>query len=548
MSIRVSLNRLNTNRRGHKGRRGDTRYGYEWAVSNAQILSQPMENLSIGDKKTIPADEIFTDRFYKSVEAKMYFNNTPPTPEMDLEDPHQDMTRIFNPIPKHIVKKGALFLMGQQKFKGLDSFKFSEGTEELKAEWERVWTENDFDSKVVPLAQCYLRDGDVFYKVVSEAIGNEVVSEELVNDKKQRKVREIADIKFIKTDPGNWSAIVSQEKANMVIAWVYQFRKGDGTFVREEYFRDRTLVYEGQMKEAESKSNRLTKAAQHVLNSLVKNTDNIDKIEFELKEIQEHNLGTFPIVRFKNNEQGTFWGMSVYDGHYGQFDRLNEVYTQTGYAVKMHADPLLWISGADNADQNVKAADAVWSFTSPEASLNILQWEGTPDSTFKFIELLESKIYADAFIPRTSEIEKLFGSDNRLSGTALRELKSDIIDATMCRRLDIEQGFKEMLELVAIISGVKIAKDATVDVVWGPVFESGSTEKRDALLQYHKNRVISRETLIELSDDFPPEMKKQLIEKLDEVDRDFESQQPDPSPTTPNRTSATRRTRKKRSR
>jgi hypothetical protein len=89
--------------------------------------------------------------------------------------------------------------------------------------------------------------------------------------------------------------------------------------------------------------------------------------------------------------------MSIYDGHYGQFDRLNEIYTQTGYAVKMHADPLLWISGADSADQNVKAADAVWSFTDPNASLNILQWEGTPDSTFKFIELLESKIYADAF-------------------------------------------------------------------------------------------------------------------------------------------------------
>jgi hypothetical protein len=269
-------------------------------------LIRAPRKLSVGDKKTIPADEVFTDRFYKSVEAKMYFNNTPPTPEMDIEDPHQDMTRIYNPIAKHIVKKGSLFLMGQQKFKGLDSFKFSEGAEQLAKEWADVWAANEMDSKVVSLAQCYLRDGDVFYKVVSEAIGNEVVSEEMVNDKKQQKLKQLADIRFIKTDPGNWTAIMSTEKANLVVAWVYQFRKNDGTFVREEYFRDRTLVYEGQIKEAPKKHSRLTKAAQHVLNSMVKETDSVDKIEFELVDVQEHNLGMFPLVRFKITNRAIF--------------------------------------------------------------------------------------------------------------------------------------------------------------------------------------------------------------------------------------------------
>jgi hypothetical protein len=155
------------------------------------------------------------------------------------------------------------------------------------------------------------------------------------------------------------------------------------------------------------------------------------------------------------------------------------------------------------------------------------------------------------FIPRTSEIEKLFGSDNRLSGSALRELKSDIIDATMQRRLDIENGFKQMIELVANISGIELKADATVDVVWGPVFESGASERREALMQYHKNRVISRETLIELSDDFPPEMKKMLIEKLSEVDREFEPSNPDPSTPPPSNTRATQsrtRTRRRRTR
>ena len=274
-------------------------------------------------------------------------------------------------------------------------------------------------------------------------------------------------------------------------------------------------------------------------------------VEFELKQIQEHNLGMFPIARFKNNEQGNFWGSSIYEGHYGQFDRLNEVYTQMGYAIKMNADPLLGVSGAEVADQNAKTADAVWSFSRPEASLNILQLDGIPDATFKYIELLESKIFADAFIPRTSEIEKLFSSDNRLSGSALRELKSDIIDATMARSLDIEHGFKEMIDLVAVLTDTPIAKETNaVEIVWGPVYESGSAEKRAALLKYKKQNILSRERVIELSDDFPPEMKEELKAELSKIDEDLIEQQKALQPqkaelSAPNKTMTSRRKRKR---
>lgn len=516
MSFRLTSYIMNSQSQiGGQGNFGDARFGYQWAVDNARFLSEPVTPAVVGSEKLVPMDEIKTDRYYEIQQNKAYFNNTPPTPELDKDDPNQDMARIFNPIPKQIVKKGALFLFGQQKFKGIDSFRIQ--NKNLAESWARIWTDNNMDTKLIDQAQSYLRDGDVFYKAISKKTGLKVTSEtEDAEGQKTITQMEEGTVKFLKTDAGNWSAVVSVDNPDVVIAWIYQFEKEPGKYTREEYFRDKTLYYEGEVNAEAKKDSKIFNIGLFGNQRPVE-----EKVKFVLKSIEEHNLGIFPLVRVKNNEQSTFWGPSIYLGHYGQFDRLNEVYTQLGYAIKMMADPLLWIAGAEAADQNTKAADAVWSFTDPQATLNVLQWPGIPDSIFKYIDLLESKIYDDAFVPRTNDIDKLFGSENRMSGSGIRELKGDIVDATMARRNDFEEGFKQMLELTALLLDIKVPeKESSVDVVWGPVFESGTSEKREALLKYYEQKIITRETVIELSDDFPPQMKEELIADLTTIDQE----------------------------
>jgi len=528
---------------GGHGYFGDARFSHQWAVDNSRVLSEPITPSVVGSEKIVPIEEIKTDRYREILQNKAYFNNSPPTPELDKDDPNQDMARIFNAIPKQIVKKGALFLFGQQKFKGIDSFKIE--NDALADIWARVWADNDMDSKLIDQGQSYLRDGDVFYKAISKKTGLETVAEEEDEDgNKRTKKQEQGTVKFLKTDAGNWSAIVSIDNPDLVIAWIYQFEKQEGKYIREEYFRDRTLYYEGQTGDQPLKKSKFfaVQGGRKVE----------EKVTYTLIKIEEHNLGTFPLVRVKNNEQSTFWGPSVYSGHYGQFDRLNEVYTQLGYAIKMMADPLLWVAGSEVADQNTKAADAVWSFTDSAASLNVLQWPGIPDSVFKYIDLLESKIYDDAFVPRTNDLEKLFSSDNRMSGQGIKELKGDIVDATMARRNDFEAGFKQMLQLTALLLDIPVTEDSnSVDIVWGPVFQSERGETREALMKYYEKGIISRETVIKLSDDFPTQMKLQLIEDLARIDKENITQQaamtkataapaPKPAPTTKSRSARAR--------
>lgn len=515
MSFRIATYLVNSvDLVGGKGQFGDARFGYQWAVDNAILLSEPVTPAVVGQEKYVPMEEIKTERYFEILQNKAYFNNTPPTPELDKDDPNQDMARIFNPISKSIVKKGALFLFGQQKFKGIDSFKIT--NVDLDIQWKNVWSANDMDCHLNDMAQSYLRDGDVFYKVISKKTGTQLIGQSESDGYTTDLVSETVDIQFLKTDAGNWSAICSISNPNLVVAWIYQFERADGVFIREEYFRDQTLYYEGQR--SADTSQKQSKIFDLGLSMNQRQVE--EKVHFVLKSVEVHNLHEFPIIRVKNNEQSSFWGVSLYAGHYGQFDRLNEVYTQLGYAIKMMADPLLWVAGSEVNDQNTKAADAVWSFTDPGASLNVLQWPGIPDSVFKFIDMVESKIYEDAFVPRTNDLDKLFGSENRMSGKGIQELKSDIVDATMSRRHDFEDAFKQMIEMTALLTGIKITEeDSMIDIIWGPVFQSGSVEKRDSLLSYYDKKIISRETVIDLSDDFPPEMKESLIEDLSNIDK-----------------------------
>ena len=353
---------------------------------------------------TIPLSDLKSERKDLIDLYNSYYDNVPPFPRLDEQDPDRIKPRVSLGLPKLFINRRASSLFGKDKFAGFGAFKFSNSGE--KEILQQIWLANKMDTKLIVTAKQALRLGDAFIKLTFSPSSRKKVIYQRINTE---DIFPILDFQNIEEPLG----------------YVIQFLTPDGTWYREEISTTATRVFRG----AERKKGGLFASNEY-------------EVHFELVETYIHNLGFLPIVHIRNNEQdGEFWSQSLLQGLPPILDNLNEIISNVCYAIGEQADPLLWLKGVKKGDNLYKDADAVWYFESPDAALNVLQWSGTPESVFSAFDRLINNAYECAQLPIIlARDEKI----SNVSGAALKILLQDMVDAVSEARSLWEESFREL--------------------------------------------------------------------------------------------------------
>lgn len=384
----------------------------------------------------VPLDVFYEDRIEEVKRARKYFKGKPDFPRLDKEDPNREKPRVAVGMPAIVINRHASALFGRRKFPGYRAFNFVD--DEFGEALENSWKRSKMAHGLISAAREDLITGDSIIKLVYKESGRTP----WVKFSKQRK-------------ENSWVIAVDGDPSSEV-GWVFQWMRKNQTFYREEIDRWSTFVYEGVIKlRSEQTPSGETFEYQY--------------IEYHLFDEIQHNLGFVPVCHIKSFPiEEDAWGQSVYYDLYPAFDILNEAYSNVAFAVFNQADPLLWLSGARKGDELYRDADGIWYFENPEAKVNVLQWEGTPEQVYKYLSLLEDAILKKAQLPVPSQ-----AADVRyLSASALEILYQDYVDVSEERRGIWEEGLNDMFWKTGLILNYKGADfDDTdwsrMDIAWG---------------------------------------------------------------------------------
>lgn len=509
----------------YQERQGDVRFPSDLAKLDAQTLfNLGLEIPALGQAKLVSCQEFKTFRRQEIALNRRYFNNEPPGKQLDYIDPLTEMPRVYLGIAREAILKGARFLIGKGRFEGSKSFVFPNAPKKFKAQFDRTWTENKITSMLKRTARTNLWSGNDFWKARIE----KVVEQSAQIDEENTivytdKVREV-NVHFTHCDPEHFHAIMDPNDYSRVLAWVYQYEKLDGTFYREEIFRDVTYVYTGILKKNVEKEDPSSVPKINIPGSgFVKAEVSMktDSIIFTLIGVNEYpDFGMFPLVIFSNNPETYAYGCSELKGLHGKFDTINMLVTDSVFSLQQQASPLLWTKGTKvNPNNNVHSADSVWQFPEETAELKVLSWEGTPEAVFKMIDLLSTQVYRTIGVPKSSEL----GAFTNVSGDALNIINTDIVDATNDRRLDLEFGFHQMVEIIRKSMGLADEIEDDMLVLWGPVFPESVQDKNSRLVTLAREGIIRKRRVVELDETIPNHMKQELMQEAETMQTKDES-------------------------
>jgi len=504
-------------------RGGDKRYPRLLEKFDQALLTEMgiMPLGQLGEKKLVPMTEFRTIRRERIKRDRMYFNSNPPTAVLDLEDPDREMTRYIHTSGREIITKGSKFLFGKGRFNGVESFIFEKSSAQWEKQWRETWEKNCIDTVLPRSARAALYSGDSFLKVISKAtIEMElVVPEGLKPEDLAVKEKRMAEVSFEWLDSENIHAITEKDRPKNVLVWIHQFQRTDGSFFREEIFEDMTLVYGGVKKIDPTSEVKGAQASFRIQGSGIREAtieNEAEFIEFMLvNRIEYPEFDDFPLIQFINDPDDDLYGTSVYHGLYGKMDMLNAIFTRSLHALENQATPLLWVSGAqETTGHDVHAADAVWYYPDKDTKLNVLQWQGTPEAVFSFLDRIERQIFRAAGVPRSADLK----SFTNVSAEALAIINGDVVDTTNERRLYYEKAFKRMIRLVRKAFGQTKAFEESVVIKWGPIFPESPDKMTEHLLALLRENVIARDYVIKANPFIPSFQKEELMAKARELE------------------------------
>lgn len=504
-------------------RAGDGKYPRELEKCSMEYLSEigVVPITTLGQSKLVSLGEFFTIRRERIKRYRSYYELNPPMAVLDQEDPFQEMTRYVAPVPREIVSKGAKFLFGKGRFEGVDAFVFEKDSKAFQETWRKFWNDNKMSTLLFRLAKTALWSGDAYLRFAATSLHEVTIMVPEKEDQDPDVSVKKKDTEIVVTilESEHMHAVTAKDNPQHVIVWVYQFMREDGTFYREEIYRDMTLVYEGVKFKLQDKD-KVQKAKRKKINI---EGSGIQEIEIEtpaefvqftlVKIIPYEEFDEFPLVQFVNDPDNDLYGTSIYHGLEGKFDALNGIFTRSLHALDNQATPVLIMKGVkETTGQDVKTADAIWYLENEKADVDVLQWDGTPEPVFKFIDRIEKHIYRLAGVPRASDLENF----TNVSGEALQIINTDIIDTTYERRIYYEEGFKQMVKLVRKAVGNKKPIEESMSIKWGPVFPENPDKKMQTLQTMFRDGILPAAYVIEASPMIPYFDKAELMEIAEE--------------------------------
>lgn len=369
--------------------------------------------------KIIDLAEIECQRILDLKLNKLYYRNKPPFPVLDIEDPDREKPRVSVGAAKDVVKKRASFLFGEDKFEGPNSIEF-EDAKFGDSVW-KIWDWNGLSGKIVSFAQDLYWAGFAAWKIVIQPT---------VEKKPLRFNRVKPETLYCEFNPGE------DQTKDSVRVWIIMFRRDDSTFYREEIYKDHILYYEGalatDLELKEFKGDQADPDSPHV--------------KFILKRVEDNDLGLFTIAFVARDDEDSIWGTCLFQDVRSRIDRLNEVYTNAMFATAKVADPVVWLTGVKDVQGLQKDSDAVWFLENPDASVNILQWVGVPESTITLIKQLVDQIYHECDLPLI-----LRNSDQSIGDIPSRSLKilyTDLEGAVQKDRAILNDWFFDVFNLI----------------------------------------------------------------------------------------------------
>lgn len=447
--------------------------------------------------------EIECPRIKELRKFRSYYKNQPKFPVLDVEDPGEEKPRVAVGYGKDVVRKRAAFLFGDDKFVGLTSVEFED--EAFEETSQMIWDENRCDGKVLSFAKDFYWAGFAAWKVVVQPAMDKL---------KIRLNRVDPTTLYCEFNPGE------DKTKNAVFYWIIMYQKDDGTFYREEIYKDRIQYYTGTL----ATSQELTKYMG------TNGDDGTQAVKFVLDSFEENDLGVFPIAFAARENEDSIWGTSLIRDISDRIDRLNEMYTNALFAISKISDPVLWIKGVKDIQTLYKDADAVWYLENPDASLNILEWNGVPESTIIMIKKLTDQLYNECDLPLL-----LKDSDQSIGDIPSRSLEilyTDLKAAVQSDRSSMSDWLLDYFEITW--NALKVTKDLGKGLTgnaknyekfnferidWGSIIPVDESKVQADAIELYKNELIDRKTTLqkigyseEEADDIIANMKKDKLE------------------------------------
>lgn len=437
---------------------------------------------------TVDHENLITEKARRITLYRRYVSGNPPFPRLDVQDPNRDKPRFVVGYPRMIVERYVDALFGREQFGGFDAFSFSdEGFSEL---FSRVWEENSMDVLLDELAQDSILCGEGYVDVVYN-------SEELGGDRIALRRYSPELVEVVTNAVG--------DVLQYVLTW---FDAEQACWWRKLIYPHAVYTYRGEERQEEI-------GRKGIFREPVYKTTVAFTLQHDLSV--EHNLGFFTMVRVVH-------GTPLFEGALPKLDALNELFTNIMYAISQQADPLLYVKGISRMDEVYKDADAVWYFTNPQASIDVLQWQGTPPAIFEAVKHITAQLFRVVGIPIETVLETKDIIDKPYR--SLRLLYNDFLArVSRCRR-DYEIFFNDLWRTVAMLAAAKgllketptlPASELACSVSWGDVIEEDMASWREFVVEklYGKG-LISKARAIRMMgfDD-----EEELLNELEELER-----------------------------
>jgi hypothetical protein len=465
-----------------------------------------------GELIRVRLDEINNERARKIALHRKYLAGEPPFPRLDVQDPNGDKPRYVVGYPRMILNRYVDALFGAEQFDGFAAFSFSD--QRLAGSlFEKVWRDNTMDVLLDELAEDSILCGEGFLDVVYN-------SEELGEDRIALRPYRPELVTVVENALG--------EVTCYVIMW---WDETEQCYWRKEIRKNAVYVYKGELKREEVGKRGL------IFKEPVYNETVLFSLQRDLSVV--HNLGFFTVVRVRHKTP-------LFDGAISKFDALNEVFTNLMYAISQQADPLLYVKGISRMDEVYRDADAVWYFTNPQASVDVLQWEGTPQAVFETVKHVTAQLFRLVGIPVESVLETKDVIDKPYR--SLRLLYSDFLARVGRYRRDYEIFFNELWRTVAAVAenkalveremggmepreqeepaGESGLPDLKCAVRWGDVIEEDMASWRDFVVEklYGKGLVTKERAVKMMCLDDEDELLKELAGLEEEARREREEE------------------------
>lgn len=437
---------------------------------------------------TVDHESLITEKARRITLYRRYVAGNPPFPRLDIQDPNKDKPRFVVGYPRMILDRYVEALFGYEQFGGFSAFSFSEaGFEEILS---RIWQDNSMDILLDEMAHDSLLCGEGYLDVVynSEELGGERIalrrySPELV----EAATNAVGDVLYY------------------VVTW---FDAEQGCWWRKLVYPDAVYTYRGE--EGQEEVGRKGLFREPVYKRTVTFT-----LQRDLSV--QHNLGFFTMVRVVH-------GAPVLEGALPKLDALNELFTNIMYAISQQADPLLYVKGISRMDEVYKDADAVWYFTNPQASIDVLQWEGTPPAIFDAIKHITAQLFRVVGIPIETVLETRDIIDKPYR--SLRLLYNDFLARIGRYRRDYEIFFNDLWRTAAMLAEAKgLVKEPAAapasalkcTVSWGDVIEEDMSSWRDFVVEklYGKGLITKARAIKMMGFDD----EEELLRELEELER-----------------------------